>query len=325
MKNIIISSLLFFGVFMTTGCQKSGSFEQNNNAAQKTKKRDPVAPEPTMPVPTSGKIVEGYYPSWVQTPVSVFASMKVDVINIALMRVQFINGVYEVNGYETSEANMMDLITRAHAAGKKVKFTIGGSPQSYWLSTQLTTIDKAEPIARAMANFCNKYSFDGVDLDLEDKMSVSTNWHLRVIELANQLRTKLPNKLISFTSATPASTNYPFKEIIKGIHPYVNTISLMCYDWYWSGDPSYVYNYDTDVKNFSAVGVPKEKIVLGFMPKFDDFGKETNLTDLTNACNYVKANNLAGVMYWEMNSDYINKTTLGVNAVSNTLWNNLKY
>lgn len=346
MNNIIIYSLLLFGVITSNGCQKTGSIEfaENVTVAQNAaaRRKTPSTPETPTPATPTGKIVEGYYPSWVQTPVAQFAAMNVGVINISLMRVQLINGVYVVNGYECTEAAMIDLINRAQAAGKKVRFSLGGAPNnqngSYNISNTLKTMANAEPISTAIVNFCNKYNLDGVDCDFEESSQVSGDalYDEKVIELFRLIRQKLPSvKTLTFTSATPCSNtwNQPFHAIITGGHQYLTTINLMCYDWYWSGDPAYVYNYNTDVVNLSNQGVPKSKLVLGFMPPKDDFYEQhkqyIGIPQLTDACNYVKTNGLAGVMYWEMNSDHAGTDAfggpgLGVDAVSNLLWNNLK-
>jgi GH18 family chitinase len=133
--------------------------------------------------------------------------------------------------------------------------------------------------------------------------------------LLKNTRLLLPNKLISYTPKSPASTTYPYDEVITGGYQYIDYLSIMAYD-YAPG-----YRYQDDVQALIAMGVPASKIVVGLMPGMDDVGVMTSLADITTAAQFIKANNLKGIMFWDLNRDLDNVTGLGASQATNTAWN----
>ena len=89
----------------------------------------------------------------------------------------------------------------------------------------------------------------------------------------------------------------------------------MAYDVYTG------YTYTSDVAALISAGVPANKICVGLMPGTDDLGVFTSLSDVVSTGNYVLTNGLAGVMFWDLNRDLDNVTTLGPSATSDALYN----
>ena len=81
------------------------------------------------------------------------------------------------------------------------------------------------------------------------------------------------------------------------------------------------YSYQQDVQALVAMGTPVSKISVGLMPGMDDVGVMTSLADITAAAQYIKQNGLEGIMFWDLNRDFLNITGLGASAATNTAWN----
>jgi GH18 family chitinase len=121
--------------------------------------------------------------------------------------------------------------------------------------------------------------------------------------------------LISYTPKSPASTTFPYDQVIQGAYPYLSAILIMAYD-YAPG-----YTYQQDVSNLIKMGVPASKISVGLMPGMDDVGVETSLANITTAAQFVEQNGLQGLMFWDLNRDLENQTGLGASAATTTAWN----
>jgi chitinase len=256
-------------------------------------------------------IVESYWESWnSRDSVTTIVQMKVDVINIAFGTFTSTgNHTFVVSGVEADQTTLTQLVTAAHNAGKKVKLSIGGA--TYPLSTLLKTTDDAIGMATALANYVQHYALDGVDFDIEDYPAASLQ--VALIQNTRQLLGNL--KLITYTPKSPASTTSPYNTVIQSAHPYLDSINIMAYDY----GPGYSYQEDTSA--LVAMGVPISKITIGLMPGYDDLHVMTSLNDISNAAQYIKANGLKGIMFWDLNRDHENLTGLGADAATNTAWN----
>jgi hypothetical protein len=270
-----------------------------------------VRSDPTPPPVSSNNFIEGYCESWNTTiPVPTIVQMPVDLINISFAN--FTNTgshSYVVGGVEADAAILASLVTGAHNVGKKVKLSIGGA--TYGLSGQLRTLEDAVGMALAAAQYVQQASLDGVDYDIEDYPA--PNLQIAMIQNTRQLLG--PNALISYTAKAPASTTFPYNQVIQSAHPYLTSISIMAYD-YGPG-----YNYQQDVLSLIAMGVPASKIVVGLMPGYDDLHVMTSVSDISTAAEFVKQHGLAGIMFWDLNRDHSNQTGLGVDAATRTAWN----
>ncbi|XWV25786.1 hypothetical protein QJ857_gp1302 [Tupanvirus soda lake] len=270
---------------------------------------DPT-PNPTPTPSPSGKIIEGYWESWdSKVPVNTIVNMKANLIDISFGTfTQTGINTFVVSGVEASSSTINQLVTAAHSLGKKVKLSIGGA--TYPISKFLTSDAAAQGLAQAVANYVKTFSLDGVDYDIEDRPAV--NLQIALIKYTRQILGS--NYLISYTAMSPASTTSPWSNVIYGAHTYLNTVSIMAYN-YGPG-----YTFQQDVQNLIGKGVPASKIVVGLMPGRDDVGVLTDLNHIRTAANYIKQYNLAGIMFWSLNRDFSNLTGLGSSAATNTAY-----
>lgn len=261
--------------------------------------------------PTPSKfIIDGYWESWnSRDPLNDIVNMHVDVINISFANFRTTGThTFEIAGVESDLATVRQLVTLAHGLNKKVKIAVGGI--SYPMSPQLKTTEDARGMAQAVAKYVNDNNLDGVDYDIEDFPAAELQ-----VALLKYSREFLPTKLITYTPMSPASSTYPFNQVIQNGHQYMDYLSIMAYN-YGPG-----YRYQDDVQALRSMGVPAAKIVVGLMPGYDDVGVRTTVADISTAANFIKQSNIKGIMFWSLNRDYANETGLGKNAATNTAWN----
>jgi len=247
--------------------------------------------------------VEAYWESWnTVDSLSTIVDMETNVITVAFATfTQLSDDTFNVTGIDCSEAELHQLISMAHDAGKLVKMSFGGA--TYAFSPFLTSVSAAQALAAAVATFVESFGFDGADFDIEDYPAAELQ-----IALLGAVRQALPNSLISYTPKAPASTTQPYSQVIQAAWSNLTSISIMCYDTY----PG--YSYATDVQGLLTMGVAAEKIVVGLMPGKDDLGAETTLADIVTAALFTQVKGLGGIMIWDLNRDHQDLTGLGVNA-----------
>lgn len=262
----------------------------------------------------SEPVVEGYWESW-NSAVSIetIVNMNVDLIDISFANFKKIAPhVYELAGLDCDQDTLMRFVSAVHQEGKKVKISIGGA--TYGLGAQLVSMEDAYGMARAVAHFVHENQLDGVDYDIEDYPAAQ--FQVALLQFTRELLGE--HLLISYTAKTPASTTLPYAEVIRKGHSYLNTISLMAYDF----GPGYTYQHD--IERLIAMGVPAEKIVIGLMPGYDDLNVRTSIADIVEAAGYLLDHQLGGIMFWDLNRDHQNSTGLGVDAATNIAWQILK-
>jgi len=249
--------------------------------------------------------LEGYWESWNSVDsIQTIVGMDSNVITVAFVTFLENGGnSFNITGLDCSEQQLQQMISLAHDAGKKVKISVGGA--TYGLSGFLTSVEAAEGMAAAVAQFVNNNGLDGADFDIEDYPAANLQ-----IALLQYVRQFLPNSLISYTPKAPASTTQPYAAVIQGAYENLTSISIMAYDAYAG------YSYKTDIAGLEQMGVPGEKIVVGLMPGRDDIGGETTLQDIIIAAQYIVTNELAGMMLWDLNRDHEDLTGLGVDAAT---------
>lgn len=172
----------------------------------------------------------------------------------------------------------------------KTMISIGGQTKSESFSHIAADVELRRVFVQSCIQFCEKYHFDGIDIDWEFPGSGDHQW---VLEDKNNFTmllkdlyaaAKAHNPSLFVTIAAPAgSHNYVNIELEKIAH-FVDWINLMCYDFHgpWDtkngltnhnaplyatelGDPH--LNVDSTVRYYLSNGFPAEKIVLG-MPLF---------------------------------------------------------
>ncbi len=179
----------------------------------------------------------------------------------------------------------------------KTLISVGGWTLSGAFSDIALSEEKRTRFAKSCVSFMVKYGFDGVDVDWEypvggglagnktrpeDRM----NFTLLLVALRKELdvRGALDKKKYLLTIAAPAGPKTLANLELDKIHPLVDWINLMTYDFHGGWDamtnlnaPLYAaskdptadetirkkFNMDAAVKAYLAAGVPAEKLVVG--------------------------------------------------------------
>lgn len=180
----------------------------------------------------------------------------------------------EVNSIR--ELNSSEVLTRAHAAGKKVMISVGG-----WGSDAgfrgATGTSHLSLFVMNLVTFMKTRGYDGIDVDWEVLESSDADQFIRFITtLRNALDRQNPRPLL-----TAAAGSQP--EIFARIHQHFDQINIMTYDmsgawpgWMtWHNAPIYDGGYrfknagrrvpsaDAMVDMFVAAGVPTKKLGIG--------------------------------------------------------------
>lgn len=173
----------------------------------------------------------------------------------------------------------------------KTLISIGGWTLSDTFSQLADNPQARKNFAQNAVNFCKQYDFDGVDIDWEypcyaehsGRPQDKVNFTLLLEELSRAAKAQNPPLLV--TIAAPAGYWHCENIEVANIHPYLDWINLMTYDFHgaWGGAQDSVTNHNaplyatvqgdpklnvhTAVEYYLAQGVPSEKIVLG-MPLY---------------------------------------------------------
>lgn len=254
--------------------------------------------------------VEGYWVSGNNTtPVATIAKMNVDVIDIAFGTFIVLRGDrFKICGFHCDAKSLKEMISEAHKAKKKIKLSIGGA--AYCLERFLQTQNDAIGMAQALSAFVDYHELDGVDFDIEDETPV----HLQVSLIQETRKALGPDKIISYTAETPATSRWPWHEVIQLAHNYLTSITIMAYEY------NHPYNYEKDVSTLLSWDIPSKKIVIGLMPGKDNLGTQTSIADIEGAAKYVLEKKLGGIMVWNLNRDHENKGGLGEDAATKAAW-----
>ena len=243
-----------------------------------------------MAVPLSGRAdlwSTAYYAGWSQ---SALPAANVDFT--AVSHVIHFSVVPNANGSLNSSANSLtagnstDVVTRAHAAGRKVLFCVGGA------STQTgfqgaTSAANLSTFVTNLVNFMVARGYDGIDLDWEPLPSTD---FAQYTNLVNSLRTALngfaPAKLLTAAvGAYPVYGDSPTGQytMFAALQAKFDQINIMTYDlsgpyggWItWFNAPIFdggtrfistgalVPSTDGSVANFLAGGVAPGKLGIG--------------------------------------------------------------
>ncbi len=229
----------------------------------------------------------GYYPGWTQ---GTLAATNVDYT--ALSHVIHFSAVPNTDGTLNSTVNSLtpsnssDAVTRAHTAGKKILFSVGGadSQSGFQGATSPANLGK---FVTNIVNFMVSRGYDGVDLDWEPLPSTDfAQW----TNLVNVLRTNLdyypPRKLLTVAAAAyPPFGDSPTAHynMYASLQSKFDQINIMTYDlsgaypgWItWFNAPLYnggqtfpsthglVPSTDESVTRFINGGVSPSKLGIG--------------------------------------------------------------
>ena len=109
----------------------------------------------------------GWFPDWsVGTyPVSSIDWSKLDIVDFAFA---VPNAQFDLEFFQDSSTwTLSQLVQAGHAAGKKVRLSIGGWTGSVHFSTAVSTPENRQTFANNIADIYNQFDLDGIDLDWE--------------------------------------------------------------------------------------------------------------------------------------------------------------
>ncbi|CAD6567240.1 MAG: hypothetical protein TREMPRED_003427 [Tremellales sp. Tagirdzhanova-0007] len=238
--------------------------------------------------PLGSTLMNAYYPDWsgwYLTPESVDWS-KFDVVDFA-----FALPTADFN-LEFTQDDSSDLLTRlvktGHAAGKRVKLSIGGWTGSTYFSTICSSSANRKKFVANIMVAVNAYNLDGIDIDWEypgttgaDGNAVSTHDSANFLLFLTELRAALPvGALISTaTQVWPfADSNGNPMSDVSGFAKIIDYILIMNYDvWGSSSTPGAnaplsdgcqnssqpLANAYAAVSSWTTAGMPANQITLG--------------------------------------------------------------
>lgn len=227
-----------------------------------------------------------------------YAMGRVDFSRVHSEKLTHINyafGLVNTNGEAFLRTNAPAHLAQLHSLkarnpNLKVILSIGGWGADNFSDAALTE-ESREKFARSCVNILKTYALDGIDLDWEypgqlgpgikHRDEDKTNFTAMLRELRAQLdvvsdeRKRVGSDRYTLTIATAGGTYFKFTEMEK-VHPYVDWINIMTYDFYGISTPAghhatlftpantyYRRTTDSDVKDHLNAGIPTNKIVIG--------------------------------------------------------------
>lgn len=241
---------------------------------------------------TSSKLVVGYFPGWA------IHARNYKVSDIPADRLTHINYAFagiSDNGEECISINSRDdqinfpelQILKQQQPNIMTLISIGGASNSKNFSTAVADSTTCKLFAQSCVNFMKVSGFDGIDIDWEfPGFSDKKNYTALITELRSQLDTHetADGKQYLLTAALPPSPHQYANYELDEIHPNLDWVNLMAYNFYTSSSkqtnfaaPLYAssndpesdpvkrtsYNVDAAVKAYLSAGVPASKLVVG--------------------------------------------------------------
>jgi chitinase len=171
----------------------------------------------------------------------------------------------------------------------KTLISVGGWSWSDQFSDAALTADSRATFARSCVAFMTQYGFDGIDIDWEyptggglvpgaGRPEDTANFTLMLAELRAQLDAQGAQDGVHYLLTIAAPTgpgNYAGIQLGQ-IHPYLDWINVMAYDFHGSWDATTNFNAplygtaadpgsntDAAMTAYLAAGIPAEKLVVG--------------------------------------------------------------
>jgi chitinase len=196
------------------------------------------------------------------------------------------DGSLNTSGNGLSASHSSDLITRAHAAGKKVLVCVGGAGSGAGFEGATTNANRAKFITN-LINFMSSRGYDGIDVDWEPLLQADANQYTNfIIGLRTNLNGFVQPKFL--TAAAGAYSDYrdPVNaeyQLFASLQTNFDQINIMTYDlsgpyagWVtWFNSPLYDDGYhfpstggllpsvDGAVNNFIFSGVAPYRLGIG--------------------------------------------------------------
>lgn len=279
--------------------------------------------------------VVGYYPSW--EPDKLY---KVDFSVLTHVCYAFAiptpeGGLRDLDNPETAEI----LISTAHENGAKVLLSVGGwsyndNPLESVFMDATADSERVSKFVESIMAMCDKYGFDGVDMDWEHPRTDGTSarqYEELMLSLSKELRSREKLLTAAVLSGMTADGNvyYDAAAQTDAVLNAVDFINIMAYDG-GDGDRHSQYDFAVNCGNYWTLtrGLPGYKAVLGVpfysRPGWADYstvleavpdawsrdnvsynGMEVyyNGVDTIKKKTEYALENLGGVMIWEVSQD----------------------
>jgi chitinase len=241
-----------------------------------------------LSAPARGDLwVTGYYPGWEQsylTPAKIDFTALTHIIHFSVAPNSDGSLNTSLNGI--TPAYSADLVTRAHGAGRKVLFCVGGANSETGFQGATASPNLATFI-RNLTNFAATYGYDGVDVDWEPLPASDFGQYTNLITGLRAALNGFPQyKLLSVAAgAYPSYGDPPTGEYVMfaALQSQFDQINIMTYDlagpydgWVtWFNAPIYDGGYrfpstgglipsaEGSVTNFIGNGVAPGKLGIG--------------------------------------------------------------
>ncbi|HUI64595.1 MAG TPA: glycosyl hydrolase family 18 protein [Bacteroidota bacterium] len=224
------------------------------------------------------KWVSAYYGGWWQgsqlNPEEIEYSAVTHIIHFAL--VVNANGTFAGEGNGITPVSAAAAVRAAHAAGKRILITIGGSFSNDAFAGATSPGNRGKFVA-AIVRFMSDYGYDGVDVDWEPLQGASNFLDL-VRELKQLMTSEHPGSILTIAVGMGTDGN-----LLASVAPYVDQINIMTYDmsgpwsrwetWHntalFNGGATFQSTgrplpcADQAVRDILAAGVPAAKLGIG--------------------------------------------------------------
>ncbi len=252
-----------------------------------------------MPVsaqPESAYKIIGYYPSWgvydLGYRVTDIPGAMLTHINYAFAKVSDEGECIPGDEGQALAGNFTQLQRlKAQYPPLKTLISVGGWSWSDQFSDAALTAESRAKFARSCVAFMQQYGFDGIDIDWEyptgggmipgaGRPDDTVNFTRLLAELRAQLDAQGAQDGVHYllTIAAPTGPGNYSKIQLDQIHPYLDWINVMSYDFHGSwdtitnfnaplyspaNDPAAGANTDAALSAYLAAGIPAEKLVVG--------------------------------------------------------------
>jgi GH18 family chitinase len=234
---ILLSGLILIAVLANAQCQGIRINAETDSASPPIK---------------LDKVVMGYYATWKRAE---FDHTKINYRYLTHIAESFTMPDSEGNLVVEPEFIYPELIDTAHVNGVKVIMSIGGWGNCEGFPGMAATPETRTRFITQVLEFCQKYHYDGVDIDWE---FVSTpqdqlNFVLFIKELSTALKSQVPPMQLSL--AVPAGDFYGHWINFEELTGAFDFIGFMTYDFHEASSDHYLYARSRQV--------PNEKLLLG--------------------------------------------------------------
>ncbi|GAA5935142.1 hypothetical protein JCM3775_007214 [Rhodotorula graminis] len=113
---------------------------------------------------TGKKVLSAYFPSYQMSPADVPYKKYTHLDYFVFTTTPSASTISQAG---IDDSLIRDFVTRAHAAGVTVSYTVGGWTGSQYFSTHVATATSRNTFARTLVAVMQQYGFDGIDIDWE--------------------------------------------------------------------------------------------------------------------------------------------------------------